>query len=357
MILLYVLALVVVSVYSYLLVPTGLYLSHNDSWKYFQRSMWSLAEGHGSLLALIYFLLILSFFILHMRFLKRSSKIPTMKLAIVTAGILFFTYPFLSQDIFNYYFYAKIFTYHHLNPFVHPPAEFRSDPFFHYVVLPQKTTFYGPSFVLLSAVPSFLSGGSFIVFYILYKLLTAVTYLSGVYLLEKWKKEWAVFFATSPLVLVEGLVNLHNDLIALVITLAGMYFVFHRQNLKGRILLLFSGWIKFLTLPFIIVSHNKKSIWNRLVVVCIMGILVYAAFLHGISTWYLMVLFAFIPYCYETLKKFQIFYFGSLIGYVYYIEHRDWFLAFFVQMMFGSLILNFIYNTTNEMVRRRFQKK
>lgn len=347
MVLLYTLTLVLLSLYSYLLVPVGLYLSHNSVWVQFQRFMWSVGAARGSILATVYFMFIVLLFFFHTRFLRSAKTVSLRSLAIATGVVLFCSYPFLSQDVFNYHFYAKIFTEYHLNPFVHPPSEFSHDPFFRYVVLPNKTTFYGPSFVLLSAIPSFLSRGSFLTFYLLYKVMTIGFYLAGVVLLGKWRKEWAVFFATSPLVLIEGLINVHNDLIAVVITLAGMYYLFYGSPLKARALLVFSGLIKFITIPYIIIGKDKNSMWTWIATAGIAAIFIYATFLHGISTWYLLALFALIPYHYDLLRKLQIFYFGSLIGYVYYIEHREWFLAFFVQMMFGSLVINFVYNTTN----------
>lgn len=352
---LYAFVLLALSSYSYTLADPNLVLVNSPVWIRFQQYMLYIGRER-TLLAYIYFLLLLLLFVFHIKFMKKVKEVDVKKVAVTTAGILFFSYPFLSRDIFNYLFYSKILTYYHANPFSARPLDFPQDELIRFVFRPELSTLYGPSFVLLSAIPSFLSFGNFLASYVLFKLLIAGSYLSGVYILSKWKKEWAVFFATSPLILVEGLINLHNDLLALTITLGGLYLLFHNKGWTARAVLLFSGLIKYGTLPLVFISRDKKSIYTWFSALGILAVLLYACF-RGMQPWYLLVLFTMIPYWFDKLRRFQFFYFGSLLGYVYYIEHDDWRLAFFYLMIFGSLVINFIYNTTNGFFLRRDKKK
>lgn len=193
--------------------------------------------------------------------------------------------------------------------------------------------------------------------YFLFKLFSVLTYAAGAYILGKWKKEWGVFFATSPVILVEGVINAHNDLFTLTLALWGIYVLVRKKGSQGRILLILAGLVKFFGLPLIILGRDKKSIKTILALGLAIGMLLVIAASHGIFPWYFLVLFAFIPYWFDVIKTYQFFYFGLLLSYVFYIETGTWFLAFFYQMIFGSLVINFIYNMTNGFFIRRIHKK
>ena len=69
-------------------------------------------------------------------------------------------------------------------------------------------------------------------------------------------------FATHPLIIMEGLLNLHNDLIGVCLAIIGFYYLLKNKNIQARLLLTASFGIKYLTLPFLFISkkiHNRVS--------------------------------------------------------------------------------------------------
>lgn len=311
----------------------------------------------GSLSAYIFFFLIVSMALLHWRIVKNYTRYSLGLLGVGTGVILFFSYPFLSHDIFNYLFYARIFTYYGENPFVVAPSLFPGDSLYRLINLPEMPTFYGPSFVLLSAIPSYMSFGNVLLSYVFYKCMVVLFYWLGVYVLGRWNKEWAVFFATSPLVLIEGLVNLHNDLLSTVLAILGLYLILKGRKSWAFIVLVVSGFIKYATLPFLLMVKRKSRVFQYGAIIGVFLVLGYATFLRGMSPWYLLLIFALLPVAFSTIKSYQFFMFGSLLGYVYFVEYGEWRLSFMYLMIYGSLVLNFIYNTTNEFFRELVKKR
>jgi len=94
-----------------------------------------------------------------------------------------------------------------------------------------RTYPYGPTFLLLSFIPSFLGLGKFLPTFLLFKAFFGFFYVLGVFSLAKIKKEWAVTFATHPLVIIEGLVCSHNDLVAVSLVLAGWFLLTKQKSL------------------------------------------------------------------------------------------------------------------------------
>ncbi|HLL60594.1 MAG TPA: hypothetical protein VK338_02665, partial [Candidatus Nitrosocosmicus sp.] len=205
----------------------------------------------------MYIVIILGLFLFHHLFLRLYKELDIFKLTMMICFLLFFSYPFLSHDLFSYMFDAKIFTEYHQNPYLHRPMEYTNDPWLRFMHWTHRTYPYGPSFLILTLLPSVLGFGKFILTFFAFKLLFVAAYLGGVYALNKVNKKWAIIFATHPLVLIEGLISTHNDLIAVSLALLGSYLVLSNKNILGRLLLLLSGGIKYTTLPILFISKNK----------------------------------------------------------------------------------------------------
>ena len=142
-------------------------------------------------------------------------------------------------------------------------------------------------------------------------------------LLYKMNKKWGIFFATNPLIIIEGLVNAHNDLIAVSLAIIGIYFLREKKHVWGYIMLALSGGIKYITMPFIL-AGQKNSMVMRVVLIATFGLLAYLSIFTEIQGWYFLVLFAFLPY-YETLiDKASIFFAGLLIAYYPYVLAAGW---------------------------------
>ncbi|MBI2051660.1 hypothetical protein HYT33_02755 [Candidatus Roizmanbacteria bacterium] len=275
-----------------------------------------------------------------------------------------FSYPFLSQDFFNYLFDAKIATFYFKNPYLHKALDFPGDPWLRFTQWTHRTYPYGPAFLLISLVPSFLSFGKFLLAFLFFKATSALFYVSGVYYLSKLDKKWAVIFATNPLVLTEGLVSSHNDLIGVSLAIVGIYYLFAKRNILGRVFLLLSAGIKYITLPLVFLSKTIKQ-YNHIAIFGLCAILAYLSFFSEIQPWYFLALFAALPFYEKFISKLNIFFAGLLFSYYPYVRFGGWDKAWKIalkhQIIIAFVVLNavillfkFFYKVVLNKVKLRF---
>jgi len=248
-------------------------------------------------------------------------------------------------------FDARILTYYGKNPYLFKALDFPADKWTRFMHWTHRTYPYGPIFLILSLVPSFLGFGKFTLTFILSKATFIGLYIISVVLLSRLNKKWAVMFATHPLIIIEGLISSHNDMVALSFAIIGIYFLYKNKNKWGRILFLLSLGIKYLSFPVFfvrapipkgflsflkniknkILNHSSKTLLDRLrnnqnvmLFALQIGIILYVSFVGEIQPWYFLGLLAFTPFLSEFINKLWIFFFGLLISYYPYIRFGGW---------------------------------
>ncbi len=311
----------VLALYSYSLIDLNLTLFNHPLWNSFREFIIQIGYFKRDLSIGIYIFLILSLFLLQALALK--AKLNPVKIAILIAGVLLVSYPFLSHDFFNYIFDAKILTVYGKNPYLFRALDFPNDPYTRFMHWTHRTYPYGPTFLPITLIPSFLSFGKFILNFLFFKGMFAGFYLLMVFLMNRVNRRWALVLAVNPLIIVEGLVSSHNDLISLSLGIVGIYYLFNKKDLLGRIFFLLSGGIKYLTLPFVILSKEKKLL-NYLSLLGIVTGLSYFAFRSEIQSWYFLSLFAFLPFFEDWIFKLNIFFAGLLLAYYPYVFLGGW---------------------------------
>lgn len=345
MLILYGLFLLVLSVYSYSLIDLNLTLINHPVWNKFRDWIIQLGYFHRDTSWSLYLSLVIIGFIFHFFFVKNYKKYNVFFIALLVGVILLFSYPFLSHDLFNYLFDAKIFTFYHQNPYLHKGLDFPHDPWIRFMHWTDRNYPYGPSFLLLTIIPSALSFGKFILSFLFYKVMVVGAYFLTVFLLNKSNRKWALVFATHPLILVEGLINGHNDMIALSLALAATHFILKNKTITSRILFLLSAGIKYTTLPLIGLTKNK--LLNNIFLLVQAGILIYMGVRMEIQPWYYLIIFAFIPFYFNLVADLNIFLAGLIISYYPYIRLGGWDtvekVAIKHQIITVFLIINTIY--------------
>jgi hypothetical protein len=244
----------------------------------------------------------------------------------------FFSYPALSHDIFNYIFDARIFTHYGDNPYLMRAMDYPDDPMLRFMHWTHRTYPYGPLYLVLSYLPSFLGMGKFLPTFLLFKITHGLLYLLSCTLLRRIHKKSAVLFATSPLVLVEGLVNTHNDLVAVGLGIVGIYLLSTRRRVFGAIFLFISGLIKYLTLGLVISvapyfrlqwrQHARLAQWGGFAATLVL--IIYVSLQQEIQPWYFLNLFIFAPWFFSVLQSFWLFFAGLLYSYVPYVFGGEW---------------------------------
>jgi len=164
--------------------------------------------------------------------------------------------PSLSTDIYNYLAYGRMVAYHGLNPYTSTPYQMGTDPVLTFPIW-NIVSHYGPPWIALSAGIAWLSGRTALFpGLLLFKGAAALAHLGMAFLGYQLVKGWngaaaaagAILLGWSPLLLLEGAGNGHNDLWMMALALAGLLAYRRKKPWWGLLLLLFSALVKFISL-------------------------------------------------------------------------------------------------------------
>jgi Gpi18-like mannosyltransferase len=154
-------------------------------------------------------------------------------------------------------------------------------------------------------------------------------------------KKAALIFITSPLIIVEGLINTHNDFIALALGIIGIYLLKKKKTIFALFIFVISGLIKFISLPITLMmvsdattKRDNQLSWMRYFLrniqpwhIAFTGILILLTFLTSrqeIQPWYFLNLFIFLPFAPHLFEKFTIAITGLLLSYYPYVLGGEW---------------------------------
>lgn len=334
---------ILLTIYSFALIDPNITFVQHPAWVWFRDGMVYFGYYLREQSFWVYAGLVILLFFCSYFAVKNYKKINPVKYASIIGLLSVCSYPFLSHDFFNYMFDAKIFTYYHQNPYLQKALDFPADKWTRFMHWTHRTYPYGPVFLILSFIPAFLGMGKFTLSFILFKSLFIASYIVSVWLLSKLDRKWAIIFATSPLIIMEGLVSSHNDMIGLALAIAGIYFLFKKKNIWGRILLLSSFGIKYINLPSLGVTINKKYFILSSFIFQLL-LLGYMSFRMEIQPWYFLALFAYLPFYSGFIEKLQLFFFGLLMSYYPYIRLGGWDTAEKVNMKHQIILFFFVLN-------------
>ena len=263
------------TVFSYAYVDLNLTFSRNPQLLAFVGLMQQLGYYHRPQATLIYLFLIIftfSFFIFHL-WLFYKSRIGLKYLTISTlinTIILIFAYPFLSSDLFNYLFDAKIILHYGTSPYTHRALDFPNDEWLRFMRWTHRLSPYGPLWLGLSIIPATLGFGKFILNFFAFKIFIGIFHLINTYLIWKILKRINVkmatfgtaFYAFNPLFLIEGIVNAHNDVVLATFMLASIYFYILSKSFFAYLSILLGALIKYipiLNLPWLIWASQPRG--------------------------------------------------------------------------------------------------
>jgi hypothetical protein len=320
-------------------------------WENFRNAMVQLGYYQRESSWWIYLCCVTLFFGYYWYFIKKSKDINIINLSFVIAVLTFISYPFLSHDIFNYMFDAKILTFYHKNPYMFRALDFPADDWLRFMHWTHRTYPYGPTFLPITLIPSFLSMGKFLIDLIFFKLMYSGLYILTVVLLNKVSKHVAIIYALNPYIIVEGLVNMHNDALMVNLALIGIFLIFKKQEVWGRVLILLSVGIKYLTLPVMAITRSNSKL-NKTVMAGTIALMIAVCFKAGIlkpdiQQWYFLTILVFVMYFPDFIASLSIFFAGLLYSYYPFIRLGGWDSSEKVmlkhEIILVFLILNLIY--------------
>jgi hypothetical protein len=139
------------------------------------------------------------------------------------------------------------------------------------------------------------------------------------------------------------LINSHNDIVALSLALIGVYLIFKKKKIWSRLFLLLSGGIKYLTLPLVFVSKDKKKV-DIIIALAIIAVIVYLSIFEVIQPWYFLSLFALMPFFNSIIEDWSLFSAGLLFSYYSYLRYGHWGLVNGVNLKYQTIIVFLIVN-------------
>lgn len=228
-----------------------------------------LRDGHvtpndGLLFLLVIVLLLFAFILYILTFKLISLEKKIIKLIIVFFLLfnitLLLIWPVGSADIFLYIYQGKTLSTYHLNPFSFSCNDINRENFFYFInnKCSSISTLYGPLFIIISGLLTFLGGEDIIFTLFLFKLFFIILNILNFYLIYKIFNNIkpAFLYGWNPFILYEFSLNGHNDVLVVFFLLLCFYFLYKKPNkIKSYSISLFflilSVLIKFITIVFV----------------------------------------------------------------------------------------------------------
>lgn len=225
--------------------------------------------ARGDAAPLVFYLALWACFLLYLavviysRFLPRRATLAV----VITVTIAFaLAPPLLSQDVFSYISYERIWVLEGLNPYLHAPSVVPTDTAFTYVGWPDATSAYGPLFTFLTFPTAYLgvAGALWTI-----KAVAAVSLLLTLYFTTRscklTSRDWfrpVLLIGLNPLVLVHVVGGGHNDALLAMLMSFSVWAVLSNRGLAGGIAAAASFSVKAsaaLLIPFLL-AGSKKSL-------------------------------------------------------------------------------------------------
>ncbi|MCL4397678.1 hypothetical protein M1403_01475 [Patescibacteria group bacterium] len=265
MIILYLLLLLSLGIYSYSQIDLNLTLFQTSWFLNFQHQMIQLGYFNRPLSTEIFIVLTILFSIFYFLFIRDANRLlpKNMALLVVAVAILgLISYPAFSHDIFNYIFDARIAVFHHANPYTTTALMYPTDTWTRFMNWTHRTYPYGPTFLPISVLFYFLGLNKFLLTLFWFKGMAVAAYVGSAYFIYKLaKNKGLVLFAFNPLIIYEGVVAGHMDIVMLFFAIFGYYLFLNKHKVWGTFGWVISVGIKYATafqVPAFFINRRRE---------------------------------------------------------------------------------------------------
>ena len=207
-------------------------------------------------------------------FLPRSTQrgiLALIWLGALVAGLIFLLTPaLLSHDVFVYAGYGRLIDAYHANPYFVPFSAHRHDPIYPLDDWGTYTAAYGPLWIVVCSIVSFVAGAHPLRYILLFRLLGLLAHLVNIQLvfliLRKMERSprtvmlGTMLYAWNPLVLLESSQGAHNDIFMITFILLGIFLLVRAEKettMRWRSAILpiaaltLAALVKYTTIPLI----------------------------------------------------------------------------------------------------------
>lgn len=242
---------------------------------------------------IIYIAILTTITIIYLAILKKRKEIfnNTKKMFIfigIIAILFIVVIPFTSSDIFYYLGVGRIDSKYGQNPYYTTIKEFvesgeNSKYLEQDTVLQQgyinywsdTTVVYGSIWVLICKFVASLSFGNIDIGLFVFKLVNVIVHLLNCYLIYKisGKKIFTLLYGLNPLILIEAIASVHNDIFMILFILLAFYFLLKKKNpvVSVEFLAIATGikYFAIILLPFMIIYHFREEKTLKRFIKCI----------------------------------------------------------------------------------------
>lgn len=228
---------------------------------------------------LIFIILYVLISLIYLALVKKSKQFKNIKEILILVGIVSIIFaivlPFTSSDIFYYMGTGELDSRYNQNPYYVSMEEYytQNQENIQDEILQKgavsywrKTTVvYGPIWTLICKMLTFISFKNITLCLYIFKLANVIAHCINCYLIYKItnKKSFACIYGLNPFILLEGITNVHNDIIVITFILLGLYFLLKKKNLLvATIFLSLATGIKYfaiMLLPIFILTYYKNE--------------------------------------------------------------------------------------------------
>ena len=264
-----------------LLIPSILYITNNKTiFKFNNYYTYTLTDKYTNIQeGIMYLAIMIAVSILYILIIKKQRKIfqniKQIGIYIIIVSILFaFMLPNTSSDIYYYFGVGRMQNKYNANPYYESMNDvmanneqaqkdeiMRNTP----EVWRDITVVYGPVWTLMCNILTLISFNSVNWILVVFKTFNLIIHLLNCYMIYKItkKKLYVIIYGLNPLVLLEGIVNVHNDIFVVFLILMSLYFLLKKKNILLSVVFLgITAGIKYITLlllPFILIYYFRKE--------------------------------------------------------------------------------------------------
>lgn len=237
--------------------------------------------------------LLLIFALLYFKIIKKQDKIfKNMReiwIFIITISFIFtLILPFLSSDVYYYIGDAWLDAKYGENPYYTTVGQLQEAGINDEMLdntgpWKNTTSVYGPLWSLIAKLFVSLSFGNVTIALFIFKIASFFIHILSCYFMYKLtkSKKYLLLYAINPLVLIEFLSNVHNDIYLVFFIIVALYFLIRKKNIYlTMIFLALSVAIKYSTallVPFVLIyCFRDKTIGKRILYCLISGLSIIA---------------------------------------------------------------------------------
>src|SRR3989344_779780 len=216
----------------------------------------------------------------------RFDKMARLVFGVFLISLILFsiTKPLFSQDIYWNMLLAKGFVFDRMNPYLTPPYQLGHYQLYNYLHMWEKIPMtHGPVSVYYYILPYLITNSDKPAI-ILLRLFSGLVVLATAFVLFKIVKDGSdyskkkfvpLIFLTAPLVLVNGILDAHNDILVMFSITLSYYFLLKEKDTLSFVSLILGFAVKYITvvllpIPLIRLLLSRKSVKTKIQEVALM---------------------------------------------------------------------------------------